>query len=231
LPKIAFETTWPEIQWLATLYREIESIVDFGCGEGWETFALMDALEASEAYGIDVDAMTIRNAKGTFANVWQEARSALNSRDDADPDKSRWWRSGMPSFAKGLILDEVPEHLRGGLRRTAVHFIEADMTQPIRELPTGHFDLAYCKSVLYQILADQGIDGAQAAVGQMARVVRSEGLVVAVEPCSIEGEPPDLHSVFDHAGLETLFAGECAQMPCDLGATLYAYQKTQRTEE
>jgi len=107
----------------------------------------------------------------------------------------------------------------------SVQFIVGDMTQT-PAAPSGRFDLAYCEDVLYQIyLESAALTGVQAAVNEMARVVKPGGWIIAVEPmigaegkavrndfvsqrmgrpithCGPAGQPIDISRLFEDAGL------------------------------
>ena len=119
--------------------------------------------------------------------------------------------------------EEEEEHLRKNASTAFegrdIKFILADMTELNEEtLPSGRFDLAFCKAVLYQIfLAD--LEGVQGEVGtqqikealqvvlkaicQMARVVKPGGLVIAIESIAVNAgeEPTPIGPLFEIAGL------------------------------
>ncbi len=67
------------------------------------------------------------------------------------------------------------------------------------ELPSNHFDLAYCDNVICYIDENKWIS----AVSEMKRVVRPGGWVVAGEPLKLrDGRILDLVSLFRMTGLQ-----------------------------
>jgi SAM-dependent methyltransferase len=195
-----------DIQWLVTSGAPGERIADFGCGNTFETLALVCALGANEAIGIDKDGGEIRKARDHLEMVKDNVK-AIFALAYQRPDAQSWWKSKVPTPLKGLIsstiLDfHIPGPLREGLNKTSVDFIEADIAQTITELGSDCFNLACCRRVLYQIWDKQGEDDVKSAVNQMARVVKNGGWVVAVEPTvSRDGRPYDFRRFFKQAKL------------------------------
>jgi SAM-dependent methyltransferase len=120
-------------------------------------------------------------------------------------------------------LTNVKEELEYLRRRTgsyfnerAVDFIVADMTTTIQDLPSDYFDLSYCENVLYYMFSDSS--KLQLAINELARVVKPDGWIIAVEPkagAKFEmqqvplfgdipvqmSDPVDISSFFDAVGL------------------------------
>jgi SAM-dependent methyltransferase len=88
---------------------------------------------------------------------------------------------------KEVLHLDLPKRELERLRNTSclqgrsIEFIVADMSTTIDELPSDRFDLAYCENVLYQIY-ESGLQQVQSAIGEMTRVVRPGGWIIAVEP-------------------------------------------------
>ncbi|HEM61712.1 MAG TPA: class I SAM-dependent methyltransferase [Chloroflexi bacterium] len=190
------------INGLVRLDRTVDSIANFGCGEGLETFALGQAFGARHAVGIDIDAGTLLKTTQTIDRFRSAAVVIANEAGD-NPKYQQWWLELIPSFVKGLVLDQIPEHMAHGLPQTTVRFIQADITRPLNLKP-DHFDLVYCDYVLYHVFCDHGASPTLRAVREMARVGATGGHVVAVEPpvCSPERpDPLDFTQFFEDAGL------------------------------
>jgi len=163
-----------ELEWLMKLNVPGKRVVDFGCADGSETFALMWMLRATEAIGIDSD---IHRAERRLQEIRQAVAESLVTLQTyvsgsypgtvTDEDRS-WWKGEVPDFLK---------------EKRFPAFRKADMTNPtdLQWLFSERFDLAYCCFVLYHI-RDDGEHRVKSAIEQMARVVRSGGWVVAVEP-------------------------------------------------
>ena len=181
-----------DIQRLVTSGAPGERIVNFGCGNGFETLALVCALGANEAIGIDNDGEMIRQARDYLEMIKENVQSIFDLVYHRPCLKS-WWENKVPDPLKGL---------RKELIETSVAFIEADIAKPIAELDCDYFDLAYCREVLYNIRENQGKDEVKSAINQMARVVKNSGWVVAVEPAiSRDGRPYDFRRFFKQAKL------------------------------
>jgi SAM-dependent methyltransferase len=115
---------------------------------------------------------------------------------------------------KATVVDRNEQHVAlcrqelAGLRKKvpfafegrSVEFIVGDMTQHIDRLPTAWFDLAFCEDVLYHVVDQARTQGLREAIGQMSRVVKGGGYVIAVEPefregtHRVEGGPVDTSS-------------------------------------
>jgi ubiquinone/menaquinone biosynthesis C-methylase UbiE len=195
-----------DIQWLVTSGAPGERIANFGCGNGFETLALICAFGANEAIGIDKDGEKIRQGRDLLEMIKENVQVIFVSVYHRAYPQS-WWESKVPDPLKGLIFSKTPRsHIPGSfrkeLRETSVIFIEADIAEPIAELGSDCFDLAYCRRVLYQIRESQGMDEVKSAINQMARVVKNGGWVVAVEPAvSRDGRPYDFRQFFKQVKL------------------------------
>jgi SAM-dependent methyltransferase len=116
-----------------------------------------------------------------------------------------WWQS------------EVPDILKEG---RFPRFIQADITRHTGLEPD--FDLVHCNRVLCHILGgDQSessspdVEGLKSAIEEMARLVKSGGWVLAVEP-QIQG----YEYLFKDAGLE-----QVARFEEDDGKVRYLYTR------
>jgi SAM-dependent methyltransferase len=135
---------------------------------------------------------------------------------EKEEDNLRW-----PKNEWEILRKTNPDSLIG----RSVAFVTADMRKPVPELPSGHFDLAFCENVLYQIEMESGWQGVQDAIDEMARVTKPGGWIIAVESkigAEFEqvtndiaskvfgheiampvrtGDPKDISSSFETAGL------------------------------
>jgi len=198
------EATARGFDWLISVDRTVDSVANFGCAAGMETLALIRAFNAREAVGIDIDGESILAARQTLDGL-KSAAVGVARRALYLEEYYEWWRELVPEFIKGLVLDRIPRGLAHGVQETCVKFIQADITQPVC-IASDHFDLVYCKRVLYQVVCDHGALALQRAVDEMTRVAVPGGCVVAVEPlsCSPERpEPLDFAGFFESAGLES----------------------------
>ena len=134
--------------------------------------------------------------------------------------------------SKVMVIDKNHDHIRIAeewLRKARdshtyfadydLEFINGDMTNGIDVLYEGAFDLSYCKNVLYNMYPK--LDDIQASINMMVKAVKSNGLVIVIEPkigvefedtpCEIVGgevptpvpgsEPVDISHHFETEGL------------------------------
>jgi len=176
-----------QFDWFREILPSTESILNLGCGNGREAFALGWELGASTVVGIDLDHDKIQHAN--------EVIQCINSYRHRFPthyaDEVRDWYEGMPHRIKEGILPK---------------FLEADASQGLPSYDNG-FDLVYCRYTLWQI-ADRNLDDLRSTCQSMAEVMKPEsGRVVIVEPNKKEGVEYDFVECFQDAGL-TLCAQE-----------------------
>jgi SAM-dependent methyltransferase len=195
-----------KLQWLMALKGQVERVANFGCNIGTETLALMWALGANEAVGIDKDEESIRQARSTLAylkddivRIWRLLHDFPQS--IAERDKT-WWDDEVPDFFKTDLLRE-------GL---CVDFRVHDITQPV-ELPSEYYDLAFCDFVLHHIWFDPDREGPQEdtqfAISEMARVVKPDGVVAALELVHFSDKPRlNFRPLFERVGLKLVHANE-----------------------
>jgi ubiquinone/menaquinone biosynthesis C-methylase UbiE len=119
---------------------------------------------------------------------------------------------------KEIITIRCPE----SLQNRVVNFVCGDMTELLSEIPDQYFDLAYCKDVLYILKLQGGTGSVERGISQMIRVVKPNGLIVAVEskydakfetqkvlgvdmPIPVRlSEPKDMSPLFESKGLKKL---------------------------
>lgn len=91
-----------------------------------------------------------------------------------------------------VVIDKEPEHIRNAqewledVRKRHpyfedynLEFMAGDMTEEMDALDEGAFDLSYCKDVLYNMHPNS--KELQDSINMMARVVKPDGWVIAVE--------------------------------------------------
>lgn len=118
------------------------------------------------------------------------------------------------------VLRKVEGLVPTSLEGRSFQPITADMTTQISSLSGNHFDLAFCKNVLYSIGEDP--QAVQNAINEMVRITKEGGFVIAVEPKfrrEFEGkegmlgkisipkkgsEPEDMSRFFKSAGLSKI---------------------------
>lgn len=158
---------------------QVRRIANFGCGEGWETLALMWMLAASEGAGIDKEDRDISNACGTLQSIQNII------------------------LAKGVPNDSPP-FLKTPQLQQAVQFYQADFVKRT-QLQSDYYDIAFCNFVLYHIFLNQGGEKkTQEAINEMARVVIPGGFVAAREPTRSTVKKAfdiDFKPIFRRAGL------------------------------
>lgn len=186
-----------ELQWLIEQnVRRADKVADFGCGGGKKTLALMWALGASEAVGIDKQDIT--PAQSMLKDIRHEIiviRSKLRSCRDIPEDDLMWW-NGVPDFLKRLPPEE------------RIKFCQGNITKPTG-LQSDYYDIAFCHRVLHHIWFDQTQEDTQFAIREMARVVKPDGLVAAFEVLQYSDKPKlDFRPLFERAGLERVHTKE-----------------------
>jgi len=183
------------LEWLVQLGVRAASVANFGCAAGGETLALMWALGASQATGLDEDEGAIRQAQDTLRSIQDTVKRMGHCLDQVWQDDS--------------VLDFFKRDL---LREGSVSFLVRDMTA-FTGLPSDHYDVAYCDFVLYHIWHDAARENAPRdtafAVSEMARVTRPGGAVVVSEPIGYFERPgPDFTLLFQVADLEIEYEEE-----------------------
>ncbi len=189
------------LEWLVQLGVRAASVANFGCAAGGETLALMWALGASQATGLDEDEGAIRQAQDTLRSIQDTVKGMGRClRHDAEGDQAGRNESVLDFFKRDLLQ-------AGG-----VSFLVRDMTA-FTGLPSDHYDVAYCDFVLYHIWHDAARENAPRdtafAVSEMARVTRPGGAVVVSEPIGYFERPgPDFTLLFQVADLEIEYEEE-----------------------
>jgi len=175
-----------------------KKVVNFGCGGGYETVALMWFLDAEEVVGVDRTLCHLRNYALSLREWINESKEALPYAFVSEKDID-WWHNQVPRFLRG---DRFPR------------FVQKDMVHPTEHdasLRDEYYDLAFCSNVLSHIHRDHGIEGAKMATKEMGRVVKPQGWIVASEP-----DDPSLH----------YFSSFFDQVQKEGGKIIYTCQKT-----
>ncbi len=199
---------WAGIDRLLEL-GEFESIADFGCGDGWETLALVMKLNASVAIGIDKEQALIDKARIMVGEIYQQLETNRQLVPQirailANPAHFSKLSVDVRSKAKNLI-NKYEKLLLPSYRRGDITSGEKDTG-----LPPNHFALVYCKYVLYHIYCAENsptVPNIRAAIQEVARVVKPGGLVAIDEPdtCSPNDDRQvELKPYFLQAGLRPI---------------------------
>lgn len=205
-----------EIEWLLELDRKYDSIADFGCGKGNGTLALMLILGANETIGIDIDNSKIEQAKhGVIDLLLVPIQQKIQKIRDILPDSlhnlelSEDIRSRAESLIGKYENLSFPSYRKGDMIKGKKN----------TNLLSNHFDLAYCRYVLYYVYCDENEranENTRSAIREMARVVKTGGLIVAIEPdtCSLDDNTPViLDTFFKQADLGPVEVDSCVVLP------------------
>jgi SAM-dependent methyltransferase len=195
-----------QLQWLTDQNVQARKIASFGCGKETETLALMWALGADEAVGIDRDEEGILSAQKALTYIKEGItimQRMLRYRPELVPEHDKtWWNDVVPDFFKTGLFKE-------GVR---VVFCVHDITESTG-LASDYYDLAFCDFVLHHIWFDDKRKNAredtQIAIGEMARVVKPGGVVAAFELIQFSDKPRlDFRPLFEQAGLKSIYTKE-----------------------
>jgi len=203
-----------ELQWLCSLGLQFQSVANFGCYIGTETFALAWFLNAREAVGLDKDSLHIEQARSAVRHFQEHIRGIEKL--------ATFYTHNLPQHCWTRLQGIITEYQD----RSVPNFVEGDMIGPT-SLSSNHFDLAYCKLVLNHIACNDGEQAshnALLAIQEMIRVVKPGGLVVAIEPktCSPDDNKPlNLHPLFEQAGVVPLQIPTNVVLPGDKHVYIY----------
>jgi SAM-dependent methyltransferase len=201
--KIAIESLLhrkQQLQWLIEQNVCAKKVASFGCGDAYEPLALMWALGASEAVGIDLD---IEMAQDTLANMRQAVKTTLINLDCS---------IDVPEYVLVWRDNSVLNSLKRLLKEEYIKFFLRDITKSTGLQP-DYYDIAFCEFVLYHIWFDQERENpradTQSAIREMARVVRPGGKVAAFECVQFSDKPRvSFKELFRQAGLKEIYTKE-----------------------
>lgn len=177
-----------QFEWFRKRLRRTEKVLNLGSGSGLETFALMWALKAHKAVGIDVKREKIDHAKKRAQDIWEfstEVMPSIFAETQNVRQLREWYEAEVPFEIRKCILPE---------------FFTEDISKNISK-PEDEFDLVYCRYVLW-IIANGNGASLHATCRNIASIVRPEvGRVVIVEPTKKDTVDYDFESCFRNAGL------------------------------
>lgn len=190
-------------KWLIDLEIQACTVANFGCSIGIETLALMWALGANEGVGLDKDELAINQALSTLRNIREDitriTRLISYYAQRISEEEKRWWQFEVPQFIRD---DMARENFK-------VNYLFQDITEPTK-LQSDYYDLAYCDFVLHHIWYDNigtgGRNDTKFAIGEMARVIKSSGVIAITELLQHSDKPKlDFRTLFEECGLNIVF--------------------------
>jgi SAM-dependent methyltransferase len=178
-----------QFKWFREELPQTERVLNLGCGNGRETFALMWVLGATEAVGIDIEDTKIESAKHIVRLIHEFSAQV------------------MPPILSGQMrrVEQLQawyeDNIRFEIRQcTLPLFYQGDITISISQ-PSDYFDLVYCRYLLDK-LADKSKDRLRVAIKNIARAVSPKrGRVIIVEPTVKDDFQYDFEACFVEAGL------------------------------
>jgi len=182
---------FPKFEWFKDELSNTERILNIGCGQGRETFALMWNLNAVEALGIDIDDDPKQEKVFTanvIANAIQEFARKFNSQ--VIPEVSRMYSSEYVNKLRDWYDTSIPDVIKSC---TVPVFLKMDITEKdlLNHVQPNYYDLVYSSYVLDKIL-DKDEHGVFITIKNMMSLVKPEsGRLVFVVPTKkeIDGIP------------------------------------------
>ena len=189
-------------KWFIDIIPRPRKIINFGCGHGNETFALMWWLDALEAVGVDKEAECICGAIRdedeivgaktkvecilNFHRIWHQVRQCVSKiSEERKAELERWYDAQVPD---GIKNSKTTKNLPT--------FLIRDITGDL-SLSQDKFDLAYSRCVLYLINEPNEVIR---AIRNMARVVEPEsGKMIVVEPTQVNGTDFNIEELIEQA--------------------------------
>ena len=188
---------------------EYESIADFGCGDGWETIALVMKLNASVAIGIDKEQTLIDTARIMVDEICRQLEA---NRQLVSPIRAILANPAHFSHLSVDVRSKAISLINKYEKLSLPSYQRGDITNGEKDtgLPPNHFALVFCKDVLYHIYCAENsptVPIIRAAIQEVARVAKPGGLVAIDEPytCSPNDDRQvELKSYFLQAGLHPI---------------------------
>jgi len=191
------------IQWLLNHDITAQKIANLGCSSGHEALALMCVFRANEVFGIDKNETLLRDAKNLCVVIKEQIKD-LQDR--------------LQTQQKDAILDElwglIPPLLKtkNFPENFQIEFEKGDVAHPTC-LKQGHYHLAFCRRVLHHIWYDEGREkpqgDTQTAINEIARIVRSGGIVASDSIVQFGDKPKaDFSELFKRARLTFVYREE-----------------------
>ena len=193
---------WREhFQWLVDMDVVAGQIATFGCGTGESVLGLMWAVEAFEGLGLDKDPAVLEVAHDRYVQLqWELEKiwTRLRVSDTLPQSDFIWWNDIVPDFIKRRMQES----------NFLVEFTEGEPGSKAR-LPFEYYDLAYVDFLLHKIWWDRNRtdpeNDTRLAIGQMMRVVRPGGFIVAYEWEQFQFNPSlDYRRLFEQLGLRVI---------------------------
>jgi SAM-dependent methyltransferase len=196
---------FPRFEWFKQHLPRVRTILNVGCGHGRETFALMWALDATEAIGIDKDDdPDVPDKIYTAQSLAWQIQNFSRIFDQAIAQLARGCTKEYCEELRAWFDGRVPSEIKSG---TAPLFYKMNVSARCPQHPSG-FDLMYCRYVLDKI-ADKDEGMLRSAIRNMkSRVRPGTGRIVAVEPSVKEKDGVlvryKFESYFEELGVEIL---------------------------
>lgn len=190
----------PVVERLLELDTCYGRIADFGCGNGSRTIALMLKLGATEVVGVDIDQEEI-----DLANQVEIHQKLERLREEARKIKEIRSVAGINLPLSAHVRARADYLVNRYENIPLPHFRQGDISKGPRGtgLPSDHFDVVYCRYVLYHLFCDNAemaLSRSRLAIEEMSRVAKPGGLVVAHEPYTCDPDDDtrvDLAPLFD----------------------------------
>lgn len=180
---------YPQFEWFRGELNCTDKILNLGCGNGRETFALMWAMKAKETTGVDIDCAKIVHAMECAQDIQKFSEIVRQALANIHSDQLQTWRDSIPTEILECI---VPQFFQGDVSDNLLESISR---------PDGYFDLVYCRNVLY-FIADESNAKLYLALQNIVRSVKPEtGRVVVIEPTVRVSIRYDFRNYFEQAGL------------------------------
>lgn len=187
------ERYFSQLEWLSKDFKDVEGILNIGCGRGRETFALLLKLTPKKSMGIDCgtliedkkkmpkveDGRTIIHSLAEINRIMEEiAERKATYRPEAFKQMWDWYMSAIPpKFREGLPI-----------------FQHEDISKSISL--SEKVEMIYCRYVLH-IIANNGLEDLTSSISNISSALKDGGKVVIVEPTTTDRGVPLEYSIVD----------------------------------